>query len=101
VKLTAIETAPIQTPREPAGHAGAASRAAGPRARRLRRDEVARIERHSHVRTVETIRGTIWLTATPARGDVLLGPGDRFHLRGGWPFVLQAIEEDAQIRLLP
>ena len=66
----------------------------------LRGNEVIRLANVSGFTQVEVRSGTIWLTGTPAQGDVLLHPGEKFQLTNGWPFILQAVEE-AQIVLRP
>jgi hypothetical protein len=58
----------------------------------LNRGKVIRLEKNSDVKTVEIIRGIVWLTGTPAKGDLLLRAGDRFELRNNWPYVIQALE---------
>jgi Protein of unknown function (DUF2917) len=59
---------------------------------RLPRGKIIRLEKNSGVKSLESKSGVIWLTGTPANGDVLLSPGERFELRGNWPFVIQALE---------
>lgn len=54
--------------------------------------KVIRLEKHLKVKTVTVHRGVVWLTSTPAKGDVLLRPGDRFELQDNWPYVIQALE---------
>ena len=68
------------------------------RAVQLRGNEVMRLTKISGFRHIEVRSGTIWLTGTPARGDVLLRPGEQLRLTNHWPFVLQAME-GAQIVL--
>lgn len=70
-----------------------------PRSVCLRANEVLRLEKPSRTQSLAVRSGTIWLTGTPAQGDVLLQAGDRFHLTTGWPFVLQALG-DAEMVLL-
>ena len=57
----------------------------------LQRDDVLRLTHESGCDMVQVVEGTIWITSTPAEGDVLLRPGARFHLNESWPFVLQAL----------
>jgi hypothetical protein len=57
----------------------------------LRRENVIRLEKGSAVNTVEVTRGLVWLTGTPATGDMLLGAGDRLELQHDWPYVIQAL----------
>ncbi len=61
-------------------------------------NEVIRLTKILGFQQVEVRKGTIWLTGTPAKGDVLLRPGEQFHLTNDWPFVLQAVKA-AQIVL--
>ena len=80
------------------GTAGCLVPAAEPPAVCLCSNEVIRLTEVSGFQQVEVRSGTIWLTGTPAKGDVLLRPGERFHLTHDWPFVLQAMN-DARIIL--
>lgn len=57
----------------------------------LRAGEVIRLTAESGLRELEVCNGTLWLTATPAKGDVLLESGERFALDADWPFVLQSL----------
>jgi hypothetical protein len=57
----------------------------------LNRDEVIRLERRSGIKCIKVKSGSIWLTSTPASGDVLLGAGDTFECEKQWPYVLQAL----------
>ncbi len=75
------------------------SPSAEPRVLSLPADGVLRLDRSSRVKGVAVRSGTVWLTGTPAKGDVILRPGDRCRFDGGWPFVLQAIG-DAEMVLL-
>jgi hypothetical protein len=43
-------------------------------------------------------RGVVWLTETPARGDVVLRPGDRFSTTAT-PVVIQALGDEADIEV--
>ncbi len=58
----------------------------------LPHEKVIRLEKNSDVESIEITIGMVWLTGTPANGDVLLSPGERFELRDNWPFVIQALE---------
>ena len=42
---------------------------------------------------IEVRRGLIWLTGTPAQADILLREGDQFWFSGGWPFIIEALDE--------
>lgn len=63
----------------------------------LRPDEVLRLTPENRISRITIVRGTIWLTASPANGDVLLSAGENFSLEGNWPFVVQALGEAAVI----
>ena len=58
----------------------------------LPREKIIRLGKNSCVESVEVKNGMVWLTATPANGDVLLSSGEQFELRDNWPFVIQALE---------
>lgn len=58
----------------------------------LQRGKVIRLEKSTGVKSVEVSGGVIWLTGTPANGDVVLSTNERFELRENWPFVIQALE---------
>ncbi len=59
----------------------------------LKRGEVIRLGKNSGVRSIRAKSGVIWLTATPADGDVLLQSGESFELWSHWPYILEALEE--------
>lgn len=59
---------------------------------RLPREKVIRLEMKSGIKSIEAKGGVIWLTGTPANGDVILSRGEQFELRDNWPFVVQALE---------
>ncbi len=65
----------------------------------LKRGAVIWLEKNSGVTKVEAKDGIVWLTGTPANGDVLLQQGDRFELKRDWPYVIQALER-AEVSLL-
>jgi Protein of unknown function (DUF2917) len=58
----------------------------------MKRGEIIRLEKTSGVRNIEMKNGVVWLTGTPADGDVLLQDGERFELRNNWPYVIEALE---------
>jgi hypothetical protein len=66
---------------------------------RLGRNGIIQLQEHCGARGLRVLRGTVWLTGTPAENDVVLQAGHRFPLTGRWPFVLQAMG-DADIELL-
>lgn len=57
----------------------------------LAHNEIRRIDEADGARVLEVLHGTVWITATPADGDVLLRAGDRLELEDRWPFVAQAL----------
>lgn len=59
----------------------------------LKRGEVIRLEKDSGVRNIQAKSGILWLTATPADGDMLLQNGESFELGNHWPYILEALEE--------
>ncbi|HTR41775.1 MAG TPA: DUF2917 domain-containing protein [Pseudomonadales bacterium] len=59
---------------------------------RLPREQVIRLEKNSGIKSVKAVGGMVWLTGTPASGDVLLVPGEYFELGEHWPYVIQALE---------
>lgn len=58
---------------------------------RLAVNDTMRLSVADRVEYLEVLRGTIWLTGTPATGDVLLREGEGFVLADDWPFVVQAM----------
>lgn len=54
-------------------------------------DEVIRLDRRSEIKRIEVKSGTIWLTSTPAAGDILLQAGDVFECGKQWPYVIQGL----------
>lgn len=58
----------------------------------MRRDDVIRLEKPSDVGGIQVRQGMIWLTGTPAQGDVVLPAGEQMELPDQWPFVIQALE---------
>jgi hypothetical protein len=68
-----------------------------PRVVPLGSNSVMRFMPESQVRSIEIRAGTVWLTSTPARGDVILQRGDCFDFCLHWPFVVQAIGDATMI----
>jgi hypothetical protein len=58
----------------------------------LAQDQVIRLERRSGIKRIEIKAGIVWLTSTPADGDVFLKAGDVFECQKSWPYILQALE---------
>jgi hypothetical protein len=52
---------------------------------------VLRVEAPQRVSRLSVVDGCLWLTTTPADGDVLLRAGDTWHADGQWPVVVQAM----------
>jgi hypothetical protein len=52
---------------------------------------VLRVEAGQRVSRLSVLDGCLWLTTTPADGDVILRAGDEWHADGRWPVVVQAI----------
>lgn len=63
-----------------------------PRTYGLPPHHVLRLTKDSGIARIEVISGVVWLTETPARGDILLRPGLHFIPANRWPVVLEAIE---------
>lgn len=57
----------------------------------LPRDRAVRLEKTSGIKILEVRSGTVWLTGTPATGDIVLSAGERLELPDQWPFVIQAL----------
>ena len=66
----------------------------------LKHGAVLRLEKSSGIQTIEIKSGTVWLTGTPANGDLLLRKDARFQAGTDWPYIIQALES-AEIALLP
>jgi hypothetical protein len=65
---------------------------------RLAGGELLQLQEGSGLRVLHVRQGILWLTGTPACGDVILYCSDRFEFGNQWPFVLEALE-DAEIEL--
>lgn len=66
----------------------------------LRPGEVERTEGIPFSRiAIRATRGAVWLTTTPADGDVILRAGDSITLRGGRPVVMQGVDEGACVEI--
>jgi Protein of unknown function (DUF2917) len=53
---------------------------------------VLRLERKQQFKKILVRSGVLWLTSTPAAGDVILGQGETFEFQNAWPYVIEAIE---------
>ena len=59
---------------------------------RLKRDETLSLEKKTRAKMLQVNRGILWLTGTPANGDVILEAGQAFEFQNHWPYVIQALE---------
>lgn len=66
---------------------------------RLAARKVIRLAERTGIQRIHVRTGIIWLTSTPAGGDVILRAGEQYPLADGWPFVVEALE-DARVDLL-
>ena len=58
----------------------------------LKRHHLIRLERKQQFKKIEVTSGVLWLTGTPADGDLILGQGETFEFQSGWPYIIEAIE---------
>ena len=58
----------------------------------LERHRVIRLEKEQQFKKVKVKSGVLWLTGTPATGDVLLRQDETFEFQNGFPYVIEAIE---------
>lgn len=65
---------------------------------RMQSGELVRLDEKSQVSLLEVREGLIWLTGTPANGDILLERGNQLRLTDQWPFLVQALN-DSEIAL--
>jgi hypothetical protein len=65
----------------------------------LARGKVHRLDQADGVREIHVLDGTLWLTTTPADGDILLRSGERFALPAGGLIVFEALK-NASIALV-
>lgn len=63
----------------------------------LRAAEVVQLNSDAGAQVIKVRRGTVWLTTTPARGDILLRRGDSFELRVPGPLVVQALSRATMV----
>ncbi|HSI11211.1 MAG TPA: DUF2917 domain-containing protein [Chthoniobacter sp.] len=78
--------------------AATSERDARPVPLQLARGQVHRLDRADGIREIQVLDGTLWLTATPADGDILLRSGERFALPVAFPVVFEALK-DASVLL--
>ena len=67
----------------------------------LSRHAILRLEKSSGVKALEIKSGAVWLTGTPANGDLFLRKGERFETGTGWPYLIEALEPAEIILLTP
>ncbi len=65
----------------------------------LQRGQVIRLGKDLKIRCIQMMSGRIWLTGTPAQGDLILSGSERLELSDHWPFVIEALEP-AELLLL-
>ncbi len=76
------------------------TRSARPISLQLARGQVHRLDQADGIREIHVLDGKIWLTTTPAEGDVLLRATDRFATpAAACPIVFEALQ-DATVLLL-
>lgn len=59
----------------------------------LPRGMVFTLEKSDGVARLEVTQGTVWITDTPACGDIILGPGETHEFGNRWPYVIEALED--------
>lgn len=59
----------------------------------LPRGMVLSLDQSDGVTALELARGAVWITGTPARGDVVLGPGEVYEFGNRWPYVVEALSD--------
>jgi hypothetical protein len=76
------------------------TRSARPISLQLARGQVHRLDAADGVREIHVLDGKVWLTTTPAEGDVILRNTDRFAPTAtAWPVVFEALQ-DATVLLV-
>lgn len=68
-------------------------RSARPVSLQLARGEVHRVDQGDGVREIQVVDGVLWLTTTPAEGDILLHATDGFVLPTRGPIVFEALKD--------
>jgi len=56
------------------------------------RHQVIRLEKEQAFTRVVVRSGVLWLTGSPANGDVLLHAGQAYSFENCWPYVIEALE---------
>lgn len=74
--------------------------AAAVSSRALLDGEVLRLDATARATMVlQVVHGTVWVTTTPAGGDVILGTGESLTVVRGWPVVAQALGSEATVEV--
>lgn len=74
-------------------------RSGHPVALKLARGEVYRLDQRGDTHEIQVLDGTLWLTTTPAKGDIVLRGGERFSAPDSGLVVFEALE-DASVLLI-
>lgn len=74
-------------------------RSGHPVALNLARGAVYRLEQRKDICEIQVLDGTLWLTTTPAHGDIVLRGGERFSTPVSGPVVFEALR-DASVLLI-
>jgi len=75
-------------------------KSARPISLQLPRGQAHRLDAADGVREIQVLDGVVWLTTTPAEGDVLLRANDRFSTPNAGRIVFEALK-DASVLLVP
>lgn len=59
----------------------------------LPRGMVLTLGQSDGVTHLELTRGMVWITGTPAHGDLVLGPGEMYEFGNRWPYVVEALSD--------
>ncbi len=70
-------------------------RSGHPVALQLARGEVYRLDPREDIREIQVLDGTLWLTTTPAEGDIVLRGGERFSAPAPGLVVIEALKDAA------
>jgi hypothetical protein len=59
----------------------------------LPRGMVVSVGKSDGVSRLEMVQGTLWITSTPAGGDIILGPGEAYVFGDRWPYVIEGLSD--------
>ena len=65
----------------------------------LARGEVYRLDQRGNTHEIQVLDGTLWLTTTPAKGDIVLREGERYAAPESGLVVIEALK-DASVLLI-